>query len=131
MIRRPPKSTRTDTLFPYTPLFRSAAAAYPAAEDPAQHRGRGPPARPADRHLGGGAAGARTHPGRTLQPAAAGRRVPQALAGADHPGARSAAAGTRLAEPAGAGRSEAHTSELQSLMRSSYAVFCFKKKTNK
>src|SRR3546814_3615728 len=116
MIRRPPKSTRTDTLFPYTPLFRSAAAADPAAEDPAQHRGRGPPARPADRHLGGGAAGARTHPGRTLQPAAAGRRVPQAFAGADHPGARSAA------------RSEEHTSELQSLMRISYAVFCLKKK---
>src|SRR3546814_17096742 len=62
-----------------------AAAADPAAEDPAQHRGRGPPARPADRHLGGGAARPRAHPRRTLQPAATGRRVPQAPAGAEAP----------------------------------------------
>src|SRR3546814_6540050 len=73
MIRRPPRSTRTDTLFPYTTLFRSP----------------------------------------------------------DHPG-RNAFRGTRRACFGGfqrrRSRSEEHTSELQSLMRISYAVFCLKKK---
>src|SRR3546814_1596576 len=87
MIRRPPRSTRTDTLFPYTTLFRSGVLHIRA------HRRRCRPAAPA------GAAG----------PGGAGRpRTP--LAGA---------------------RSEEHTSELQSLMRISYAVFCLKKKTKK
>src|SRR3546814_4789912 len=76
MIRRPPRSTRTDTLFPYTTLFRSRRR---------HPRGRG-------RHA---------HRQR-----------------ADH----------QRAEPQ---RSEEHTSELQSLMRSSYAVFCLKKKKKK
>src|SRR3546814_2048752 len=76
MIRRPPRSTRTDTLFPYTTLFRSA------------------------RFL-------------TAKPAA-GKEAPWSFA-------RSTAA--RHPE-----RSEEHTSELQSLMRISYAVFCLKKK---
>src|SRR6056297_4074274 len=66
MIRRPPRSTRTDTLFPYTTLFRSA-----------DH---------------------------------AGCRLPRDAGGRDR------------------GRSEEHTSELQSLRRISYAVFCLKKK---
>src|SRR3546814_1352118 len=74
MIRRPPRSTRTDTLFPYTTLFRSLA-------------------RPTDVFSGRAAAiQKRTSPGSEL-------------------------------------RSEEHTSELQSLMRISYAVFCLKKKT--
>src|SRR3546814_5133315 len=84
MIRRPPRSTRTDTLFPYTTLFRSAARA-----------GRLP-------------AHQRQDVGRTLS----GR------AGAAIPDRRTH---LRL-------RSEEHTSELQSLMRISYAVFCLKKK---
>src|SRR6056297_3928641 len=67
MIRRPPRSTRTDTLFPYTTLFRSPGAGA---------RGSGQPRHPRDQ-----------------------RR-----------------------------RSEEHTSELQSLRRISYAVFCLKKK---
>src|SRR3546814_3564810 len=87
MIRRPPRSTRTDTLFPYTTLFRSsqrfeAACAHPVGRD--------------------------------------GGRLPRT--NAQRAGARS---------PQGAevgGRSEEHTSELQSLMRISYAVFCLKKK---
>src|SRR3546814_1392412 len=88
MIRRPPRSTRTDTLFPYTTLFRSAG------------RGRGP-----GRHPEGG-------------------RLRLARAGLlDVPGDER--------RQAAAGRSEEHTSELQSLMRISYAVFCLKKKTNK
>src|SRR3546814_2394632 len=78
MIRRPPRSTRTDTLFPYTTLFRSPATrnSAPSASSSGQ-----PESRPASQ--------ARTE---------------------------------------SAKRSEEHTSELQSLMRISYAVFCLKKK---
>src|SRR3546814_10236556 len=74
MIRRPPRSTRTDTLFPYTTLFRSRRADNPRASMCCANRHR-------LRQLGAG------------------------------------------------DRSEEHTSELQSLMRISYAVFCLKKKT--
>src|SRR3546814_11429667 len=87
MIRRPPRSTRTDTLFPYTTLFRSAAA-------PSRPRSRGP---------------CRRSPCRISSR----RRV---LRG-------SAPTAVRPIR-----RSEEHTSELQSLMRISYAVFCLKKK---
>src|SRR3546814_13179177 len=87
MIRRPPRSTRTDTLFPYTTLFRSHAG----------DAGEG-----AERDAGGD----------VLQVVGAGVVDGEFLA-------RSLAA---------AGRSEEHTSELQSLMRISYAVFCLKKK---
>src|SRR3546814_4254603 len=89
MIRRPPRSTRTDTLFPYTTLFRSL-------------------------------------PGRV------GRHGDAAIGAADkidalflegrHVGEQ------RMALLHGDRRSEEHTSELQSLMRNSYAVFCLKKK---
>src|SRR3546814_1742301 len=77
MIRRPPRSTRTDTLFPYTTLFRSSAAGRSKATIPVSE---------------------------AFQPCMS--RVTRYL--------RS--------------RSEEHTSELQSLMRISYAVFCLKKK---
>src|SRR3546814_5747773 len=77
MIRRPPRSTRTDTLFPYTTLFRS------------------------DRRVVAARAAARRH--NSLA-----RRQEHRLAALR--------------------RSEEHTSELQSLMRISYAVFCLKKK---
>src|SRR3546814_1164302 len=90
MIRRPPRSTRTDTLFPDTTLFRSQRRARPPGRD--VHRQlrprichRGPPA-----------------PHGAAAPSGAGR-------------------------PISGGRSEEHTSELQSLMRISYAVFCLKK----
>src|SRR3546814_15648426 len=73
MIRRPPRSTRTDTLFPYTTLFRSK------------------------------------------------RKIPVF-------GKRFLNSHTELKSQSAAQRSEEHTSELQSLMRSSYAVFCLKKK---
>src|SRR3546814_11690801 len=89
MIRRPPRSTRTDTLFPYTTLFRSAGAQ-----------------------------------------AAAGEPLAQTGSGELPPLVRAAYA-SRDARPAGRrlrSRSEEHTSELQSLMRISYAVFCLKKK---
>src|SRR3546814_9788607 len=97
MIRRPPRSTRTDTLFPYTTLFRSAPGGAPrpvgSAEGHLRHRHARRGHQRADPH---GAA----H--RPLEV----RRHP-------HPPPH---------------RSEEHTSELQSLMRISYAVFCLKKK---
>src|SRR3546814_2840652 len=86
MIRRPPRSTRTDTLFPYTTLFRSDGAL--------QLRLDGDRAAAAGRGRAGRAAGPR-----------------------------------RRRAPGRAPRSEEHTSELQSLMRNSYAVFCLKKTT--
>src|SRR3546814_5690470 len=86
MIRRPPRSTRTDTLFPYTTLFRSHGD-----DRPRRHREQEPPRRQCD-------------PGRQS--------------------GRSQGRGRRTR----AARSEEHTSELQSLMRISYAVFCLKKK---
>src|SRR3546814_10626362 len=92
MIRRPPRSTRTDTLFPYTTLFRSdlmelalAALLRPLE---AEHRA---PGESLERHM-------------LLQ---------------------------AVGDKGAADRSEEHTSELQSLMRISYAVFCLKKKNNK
>src|SRR3546814_9489639 len=83
MIRRPPRSTRTDTLFPYTTLFRSGVV---------------------DDAVAGG-----------IDRRAAGGREVGALV---HP---------RVAEDRMHKRSEEHTSELQSLMRITYAVFCLKK----
>src|SRR3546814_6081514 len=112
MIRRPPRSTRTDTLFPYTTLFRSLGAAVLAIDDVAE-AGRALAARPVVQlveeaaRLCGGA-----------------RR---------RDGANHRASLYRFREDAAAGaaeglRSEEHTSELQSLMRNSYAVFCLKNK---
>src|SRR3546814_5569787 len=86
MIRRPPRSTRTDTLFPYTTLFRSMFG-QPRVEEIDY--------RPDSRH------------------------VPHPIVG-QQPQRPSVAVARR--------RSEEHTSELQSLMRISYAVFCLKKK---
>src|SRR3546814_9192975 len=99
MIRRPPRSTRTDTLFPYTTLFRSAGGRL--------HR---------QGHLGAGAAHGRVVVRR--RSAAGGLRHLAAGTGGQ-------CAGGVHRQP---GRSEEHTSELQSLMRISYAVFCLKKK---
>src|SRR3546814_2257641 len=99
MIRRPPRSTRTDTLFPYTTRFRSAVP------DPRRHaEGQGLCAR---RSCGG-----------QISRRAEIRR-----------GKRRAGQGSsRAAKLYKYFRSEEHTSELQSLMRISYAVFCLKKK---
>src|SRR3546814_9095999 len=101
MIRRPPRSTRTDTLFPYTTLFRSLSHAVRADQgDVLTHEGK-------DRFcLFEGGLGAADHDGE------------RGRLGAD------LAAGDRRVEV----RSEEHTSELPSLMRISYAVFCLKNK---
>src|SRR3546814_5584179 len=104
MIRRPPRSTRTDTLFPYPTLFRSHAVGAGAGVH------RVPGAFEAVRGAG---------PFRALRPAALG---PDPRPARHRPADRGDGAD---------GRSEEHTSELQSLMRISYAVFCLKKKTTK
>src|SRR3546814_6129432 len=98
MIRRPPRSTRTDTLFPYTTLFRSKDA---IAERIGAFR------------FGAGF-------GRTLS------KLVRNGIGVHHAGMLPKY--RRLVEQL---RSEEHTSELQSLMRISYAVFCLKKKNIK
>src|SRR3546814_6851442 len=108
MIRRPPRSTRTDSLFPYTTLFRS-------------HRPGTRPERQVhhdhDQRLG---TFAET---REDRPAPLGPRQGVVF---DRPRAQATQHTIAvLAEP----RSEEHTSELQSLMRTSYAVFCLKKNT--
>src|SRR3546814_3183041 len=88
MIRRPPRSTRTDTLFPYTTLFRSGHAVHRRAVSRAVRRRE--------------------------------RRMSETISFDDF-----------LNVDIRIGRSEEHTSELQSLMRISYAVFCLKKKNYK
>src|SRR3546814_8228941 len=107
MIRRPPRSTRTDTLFPYTTLFRSVLRGILSnvrSARPSSRRGHG-----------------RMRQGRE----AAGRNGRRHILGTRHH-QRDRDLGdafhSRLS------RSEEHTSELQSLMRTSYAVFCLKKK---
>src|SRR3546814_2014332 len=103
MIRRPPRSTRTDTLFPYTTLFRSAAS-------PSNYRFN--------------------------------RHSPSAMPGMDSPVRPESddfyfysnsyvSSGQPWRPSLQHPRSEEHTSELQSLMRISYAVFCLKKKKYK
>src|SRR3546814_1039716 len=120
MIRRPPRSTRTDTLFPYTTLFRSPRACGSgfSRELSGNRRSRRHDHR--DRlHL--------PHPPRRThlvghdQSQRAGLVVQRlAVAAVDE---------ERSAVAEGGIRSEEHTSELQSLMRISYAVFCLKKKS--
>src|SRR3546814_9311376 len=117
MIRRPPRSTRTDTLFPYTTLFRSPhraadhrqrAASVPLPENTVRrsHAARGKPVYP---------------------------RLPQSRSRTTYRSDRAVGIfrhQLRTAYRCHESRSEEHTSELQSLMRISYAVFCLKKKTN-
>src|SRR3546814_1963840 len=122
MIRRPPRSTRTDTLFPYTTLFRSfldlqAGDVLAAGNDDVLRA-------VLDLDIAVGMAHAEIA---GMVPAAAERlrRRRRILQVALH---HSIAAQHELADGR-AVRSEEHTSELQSLMRISYAVFCLKKKT--
>src|SRR3546814_17667524 len=98
MLRRPPRSTRTDTLFPYTTLFRSGQEDLPAEphELVVAEAGHG-----------------RLHPGKDEEE--------EQYLGEQPEDARDRIERRPV-------RSEEHTSELQSLMRNSYAVFCLKKK---
>src|SRR3546814_9724789 len=116
MIRRPPRSTRTDTLFPYTTLFRSpvSRAAAPdagtrAAEDPFPQGCRC------------AVRGAGTQAGDRARPGGRPALGPHGAALWFRP----ARAGACLAS-----RSAEHTSELKSLIRISYAVFCLKTETH-
>src|SRR3546814_7043340 len=97
MIRRPPRSTRTDTLFPYTTLFRSLVERQVLRSDDARLR-PAPRQRERQRQI-----------------------LPRAGVGALLAGRAGQDVNRRF-------RSEEHTSELQSLMRISYAVFCLKQK---
>src|SRR3546814_9062323 len=110
MIRRPPRSTRTDTLFPYTTLFRSGAGV-----------------------TGGSVPGALAAAGLPLhvRPRLQGR-LPVLLDDCRRLRWLRCASGEPRCDADGriAGRSEEHTSELQSLMRITDAVFCLKKDTN-
>src|SRR3546814_5051452 len=106
MIRRPPRSTRTDTLFPYTTLFRSIGGVR-------LHKVGRIGLRGGDRGLDAAETDAMFGPDIGFQPQRL-RRIAK-VDGGD------------VAAP----RSEEHTSELQSLMRISYAVFCLKKKKKK
>src|SRR3546814_4390859 len=108
MIRRPPRSTRTDTLFPYTTLFRQVG------RHPCHPFGR----RARDAHR-------LERLRRDPRAAHRGTYLERPAARTGHRQCRRGAPVTRTLA-----RSEEHTSELQSLMRISYAVFCLKKKTN-
>src|SRR3546814_2693902 len=94
MIRRPPRSTRTATLFPYTTLFRSAGTSRAGSTE-------------STRQASG---------------------LPRCVARVEKLPRRSRASAVQRAGRLVVKRSEEHTSELQSLMRISYAVFCLKKK---
>src|SRR3546814_9651045 len=124
MIRRPPRSTRTDTLFPYTTLFRSLIGE--SLDKGARFTDWG--RRPLDQRQIDYAIGDVTHLAalfpkmlKNLRKTGRGAWLDQEM--------------ERLAEPANyandPARSEEHTSELQSLMRNSYAVFCLKNKKTK
>src|SRR3546814_4089533 len=117
MIRRPPRSTRTDTLFPYTTLFRALALKL--------MRQLGP-ARPDDPACGQHMHEIGLH---HVQQALVMGDEKHGLVGLAHDAVDAVADHPQRidVEPA-VGRSEEHTSELQSLMRISYAVFCLKKK---
>src|SRR3546814_6784636 len=93
MIRRPPRATRTDTLFPYTTLFRSVRlSSRVTARPPLSYT------------------------------------LPDRVTASGATGLTSSGNATSCSSTPCASRSEEHTSELQSLMRISYAVFCLKKK---
>src|SRR3546814_15131910 len=120
MIRRPPRSTRTDTLFPYTTLFRSKAC--PSTRLPGVRER----CRPHEHVL-------------SMPPTAAEDRLADLYRNQDRRGdhEQKGQREKRLAERQHGHlrlkglRSEEHTSELQSLMRISYAVFCLKKKKHR
>src|SRR3546814_9269017 len=114
MLRQPPSSTRTDTLCPYTTLFRSGAPTIPGLEVAGEIVAIGP----------------------GVDSSELGKGVCALIAGGGYAEYAAAPLGTCLPKPeslswAEAARSEEHTSELQSLMRISYAVLRLKKKKEK
>src|SRR3546814_1352272 len=148
MTRRPPRSTRTDTLFPYTTLFRSArSGGRPVRRPRARRPERVPAARPGPRSRSSRGGRVRRRAGRRREGFRSAFPCMDAVAGKSVSGGRDRPPGNlywlhhkgRVAMFSGsllaivllvAGvvilfkRSEEHTSELQSLMRTSSAVFC-------
>src|SRR3546814_4835470 len=134
MIRRPPRSTRTDTLFPYTTLFRSGRAhvaelggEHDLVATRGQHLGQQPLVLTDAVHVGGV-----EEVDADVQRVVEHREIGGLLAGAVEVGHAHAAQadgghGRALAAQGTAWRSEEQTSELQSLMRISYGVFRLKK----
>src|SRR3546814_5451307 len=123
MIRLPPRSTRTDTLFPYTTLFRSATSTSEEQAARTLYRSLFPsfPSFPAPL--------AEAAPAGTVAGPIGADPTPVALVqDALRAAVVVAPVGAVEAVQAHRSRSEEHTSELQSLMRISYAVFCWKKK---
>src|SRR3546814_9977015 len=119
MLRRPPRSTRTDTLFPYTTLFRSLNS---SKKKKRLTRKNGRP-RAKDGHL------RQRRPTNQAKSQMAAQSAARRTAG--HTGAPSPSMSSKASGVVAVGvspRSEEHTSELQALMRISYAVLCLKKK---
>src|SRR3546814_7843762 len=112
MVRRPPRSTRTDTLFPYTTLFRSTDKLITTRPGFEADRKRARAILDDERQI--------AMPGEVM-----GETITNFWRDAANPRGiwRQSPLDAYLA-----GRSEEHTSELQALMRTSYAVFCLKKK---
>src|SRR3546814_7936315 len=121
MLRRPPRSTRPDTLFPSTTLFRSIAHLYPVRRPFAVERF----GQRADRELGR-RIGRESR--RTVDRRGRGGVEQARIRRAREIGVPDSRAVEHAGEIDRDQRSEEHTSELQSLMRISYAVFCLKKK---
>src|SRR3546814_2342059 len=119
MIRRPPRSTRTDTLFPYTTLFRSKRRRVERVEEQDEAQG--------DNH--GQRDRIRAHRQNRAHPDARdhGDGMAQCYAGRCDCLSVGAVAMMTALDTSDVKRSEEHTSELQSLMRISYAVFCLQK----
>src|SRR3546814_6433985 len=122
MLRRPPISTRTDTLFPYTTLFRSGGTIRNRNSDTCHPKERDPTTGPADHRL-------------ECRPAPHKQRHARIEPGS-RVGLGAGLAVSRVIQPRGRRRdpiprprSEEHTSELPSLMRTPYDVFCLKKHT--
>src|SRR3546814_8127433 len=107
MVRRPPRSTRTDTLFPYTTLFRSCRGLWRLPNLCGYVKSFVNPHR--------------VESGARCRPVHCSRRKPELVNEESQP----------IRPLCELSRSEEHTSELQSLMRISYAVFCLKKKKHK
>src|SRR3546814_3338916 len=132
MIRRPPRSTRTDTLFPYTTLFRSIDAVDIDADRRVRSGGWLVLTLPADRdeHNRGRRATSRRNAERWSGTLQIGNRcdLRAIQAGRGQGGDGDWRRLKRLAGTAGSHRSEEHTSEIQSIMRISSAVFCLNKK---
>src|SRR3546814_8648431 len=132
MIRRPPRSTRTVTLFPYTTLFRSRQVEKLCRGTRRYSRHRTDDTGTCGNSWREGQAGTAGYKSMTRIGSPRESRDPSSIAhGRRHYLRVSDVATSATRAASGSRRSEEHTSQLQSLMRNSYAVFCLKKKKYK